>query len=240
MKRWNRLNKRLKEIIAPEVKVVFNKANLYHPTTYSEFNMSYFYIKLNGKLLWESQKDSAYCNFRYYDRWVQYSKIENFGYLSPANIIAQYLDTPKDKLLQFDEPSGLKYILWACDKRIGKERLAKMRFTKWALPIVKTRVPDYNLEPVIYQPCPIIYSCDEFTIFDIDKYKFYGDFLFVVANNIDYSSATHATCLEKKRATKGYRKVPSKKVLELTDEQIKIVKDKVQQYVETLNKTGVE
>lgn len=91
-----------------------------------------------------------------------------------------------------------------------------------------------NLEPIIYQPRPIIYTCDEFTVFDIDEYKFCGDFLFVVANNIDYSSATHATCLEEKNANNGYWKVPSKKILNLSDEQIKIVKEEVKKYVEKI------
>lgn len=109
-----------------------------------------------------------------------------------------------------------------------------MRFTKWALPIVKERVPNYNLEPIIHQPRPIIYTCDEFTVFDIDEYKFYGDFLFVVANNIDYSLATHAICLEEKKDKKGYWKVPSKKILNLNVEQIKIIKEEVKKYVEKI------
>ena len=230
MKKWNQVNKRLKTIIAPELKIAFNKSNIFHKTGWSEFNLSHFYVKLNGKIIWESQKDSAYCNFRFYDKWDQYAEDDSLGRLSPENIIAQYLDTPKEKLLQFDEPTGLKFILWACDKRIGKKRLSKTRFTKWALPIVKERVPNYNLEPIIHQPCPIIYTCDDFTVFDIDKYKFYGDFLFVVANNIDYSVATHAICLEKKRAKSGYWKIPSKKVFDLSEEQIKLINDKVNQY----------
>ncbi len=239
MKRWNQVNKRLKTIIVPELKIDFNKSNLYHRTGWSEFNMSHFFIKLNGEIIWECQKDSAYCNLHFYDRWNQYAKVEKIGRVSPANIIARYLDMPKDKLLEFDEPSGLKFILWACDKRIGKERLAKMRFTKWALPIVKERVPNYNLEPIVYQPCPIIYSCDEFTIFDVNKYDFYqtnSNHSFVVANNIDYSTATHATGLETKRQNNGYWKIPSKKILELSEEQITVVNNKVSEYNENLKK----
>lgn len=60
------------------------------------------------------------------------------------------------------------------------------------------------------------------------------NFLFVVANNIDYSSATHVTCLEEKNAKNGYWKVPSKKTLNLSDEQIKIVKEEVKKYVEKI------
>lgn len=242
MKKWTQVNKRLKTIIAPELKIAFNKSNIYHKTGRSEFNMSHFYVKLNREILWESQKNSAYCNMCFYDRWDQYARIEGFGKISPANIIAQYLDTPKDKLLEFDEPSGLKFILWACDKRIGKERLSKIRFTKWALPIVKERVPEYNLEPIIYQPCPIIYTCDEFTIFDNNKYIWYPgfSFIFIVANNIDYSIATHATALEEKRHNVGYWKIPSKKILALTERQIKIVEDEVQQYVECLRNNRKE
>ena len=56
----------------------------------------------------------------------------------------------------------------------------------------------------------------------------------MVANNIDYSSATHATCLENKNAKKGYWKVPSKKILNLSDEQIKIIKEEVKKYIEKI------
>ena len=56
----------------------------------------------------------------------------------------------------------------------------------------------------------------------------------MVANNIDYSSATHATCLEEKNAKNGYWKVPSKKTLNLSDEQIKIVKEEVKKYIEKI------
>ena len=72
---------------------------------------------------------------------------------------------PKDKLLEFDEPSGLKYILWACDKRIGKNKLLQMEFIKQAIPIVKSRVPDYNLEPCLGNGQTLVYSDEKINIF---------------------------------------------------------------------------
>ena len=83
MKKWNQVNKRLKTIIAPELKIAFNKSNIFHKTGWSEFNLSHFYVKLNGKIIWESQKDSAYCNFRFYEKWDQYAEDNNLGRLSP-------------------------------------------------------------------------------------------------------------------------------------------------------------
>ena len=44
MKKWNQVNKRLKTIIAPELKIAFNKSNIFHKTGWSEFNLSHFYV----------------------------------------------------------------------------------------------------------------------------------------------------------------------------------------------------
>ena len=90
MKRWNQVNKRLKTIIAPGLNIAFNKSNLRLTTEWSKHNRTHFYIKLNDEILWECQKDSAYCNFRYYDEWLSYGSDKKIGKLSPANIIAQY------------------------------------------------------------------------------------------------------------------------------------------------------
>ena len=65
---------------------------------------------------------------------------------SQQNIIAEYLNCPQKELLNFNEPTGLKFLLWACDKRIGKNHLKELEFTRFALPIIKQRISDYHKE----------------------------------------------------------------------------------------------
>ena len=49
------------------------------------------------------------------------------------------------------------------------------------------------------------------------------------------TKATHATCLEKKRAKSGYWKIASKKVFDLSEEQIKLIRNEVQKYQNRLS-----
>lgn len=250
---WKNVQKRLKEIISPELKLVFNSSTVEKHTfrKCASLEINHFEVKLDGKVIWEAQKDCAFYNekifwdFDLYPKWDFVSngnknEVHTFK-ASPQNIIAEYLDTPKSELLNFDEPTGLKFLLWASDKRIGKSRLKEMEFTRFALPIVKQRIPNYNKEPIVYQPCPIIYTCKDYTVFDLTKvlsYKWDEDkwyTTYVVANSIDYTQATHAVDFHyESRAKGGYCKVASKNKLILTDEQIALIKEKVEEYKNNL------
>lgn len=249
MRKWNQVQKRLKEIIAPELNIAFNSSSLEkHPfRKCGGLHVNHFEIKLDGKVIWVAQKNCCFYNekkfwdfYMSYPEWNYVSKGNNNKKhtfkASPQNIIAEYLDCPKDELLNFDEPTGLKFLLWACDKRIGKNRLKELEFTRFALPIVKQRVLDYDKEPIIYQPCPIIYTCEDYTVFDLTKVLDYPwtdeyDTTYVVANNIDYTKATHAVDFHYPNRTKGgYCKVASKNKLILTEEQILFIKEKVEEY----------
>lgn len=98
MKRWNQVNKRLKTIIAPELKIAFNKSNLRLKTGWSKLNRTHFYIKLNDEILWECQKDSAYYNFRYYDEWFSYGSDEKIGKLSQVKIVKEEVKKYVEKI----------------------------------------------------------------------------------------------------------------------------------------------
>ena len=80
-------------------------------------------------------------------------------------------------------------------------------------------------------------NCDEYTVFDLTNVSNYTwdnneyNTTYIVANNIDYTIATHAVDLHYKNYVKGgYYKVASKKKLILSEEQIAFIKEKVNEY----------
>ena len=249
MKKWNQINKRLKSILAEGLNVAFNHSPVVKTTYRDKYCISFFHVKFNGEVIWQYPKDNAYHNFRFCDKYIPYDvwerpwqggqekKIEGYTnkqFASPENIVAGYLDMPKDKLLEFDEPAGLRYILWACDKRIGKNKLSQMEFIKQALPIVRARVPEYNLEPCFGNSMTLVYSDEDINIFGKSKWAFNStwddDYLkthrFIVADNSSYSLSKHAIEIDfNGQISKWYPKMFSKNVFKLTtDTEQKILK----------------
>ena len=249
MKKWNQINKRLKSILAEGLNVAFNHSPVVKTTYRDKYCISFFHVKFNGEVIWQYPKDNAYHNFRFCDKYIPYDvwerpwqggqekKIEGYTnkqFASPENIVAGYLDMPKDKLLEFDEPAGLRYILWACDKRIGKNKLSQMEFIKQALPIVRARVPEYNLEPCLGNSMTLVYSDEDINIFGKSKWAFNStwddDYLkthrFIVTDNASYSLSKHAIEIDfNGQISKWYPKMFSKNVFKLTtDTEQKILK----------------
>ena len=249
MKKWNQINKRLKSILAEGLNVAFNHSPVVKTTYRDKYCISFFHVKFNGEVIWQYPKDNAYHNFRFCDKYIPYDvwerpwqggqekKIEGYAnkqFASPENIVAGYLDMPKDKLLEFDEPTGLRYILWTCDKRIGKNKLSQMEFIKQALPIVRARVPEYNLEPCLGNSMTLVYSDEEINIFGKSKWAFNStwddDYLkthrFIVADNASYSLSRHAIEIDfNGQISKWYPKMFSKNVFKITtDTEQKILK----------------
>ena len=245
MKQWNQINKRLQNIIHEDLNIKFIHSPLVKKTSRSELCIPFFYVKLDDKIIWSYPKDCAYDNWQFGFKWSAYvkwdrpwqggkGKYEYESYASPENIVAGYLDMPKDKLLGFDEPTGLRYILWACDKRIGKNKLSQMEFIKQALPIVRARVPEYNLEPCLGNSMTLVYSDEDINIFGKSKWAFNStwndDYLkthrFIVADNASYSLSKHAIEIDfNGQISKWYPKMFSKNVFKLTtDTEQKILK----------------
>ena len=249
MKKWNQINKRLKSILAEGLNVAFNHSPVVKTTYRDKYCISFFHVKFNGEVIWQYPKDNAYHNFRFCDKYIPYDvwerpwqggqekKIEGYTnkqFASPENIVAGYLDMPKDKLLEFDEPAGLRYILWACDKRIGKNKLSQMEFIKQALPIVRARVPEYNLEPCLGNSMTLVYADEDINIFGKSKWAFNStwddDYLkthrFIVTDNASYSLSKHAIEIDfNGQISKWYPKMFSKNVFKLTtDTEQKILK----------------
>ena len=245
MKQWNQINKRLQNIIHEDLNIKFIHSPLVKKTSRSELCIPFFYVKLDDKIIWSYPKDCAYDNWQFGFKWSAYvkwdrpwqggtGKYEYESYASPENIVAGYLDMPKDKLLGFDEPTGLRYILWACDKRIGKNKLSQMEFIKQALPIVRARVPEYNLEPCLGNSMTLVYSDEDINIFGKSKWTFNStwndDYLkthrFIVADNASYSLSKHAIEIDfNGQISKWYPKMFSKNVFKLTtDAEQKILK----------------
>ena len=249
MKKWNQINKRLKSILAEGLNVAFNHSPVVKTTYRDKYCISFFHVKFNGEVIWQYPKDNAYHNFRFCDKYIPYDdwerpwqggqakKIEGYAnkqFASPENIVAGYLDMPKDKLLEFDEPTGLRYILWACDKRIGKNKLSQMEFITQALPIVRARVPEYNLDPSLGNSMTLVYSDEDINIFGKSKWAFNStwddDYLkthrFIVTDNASYSLSKHAIEIDfNGQISKWYPKMFSKNVFKLTtDTEQKILK----------------
>ena len=249
MKKWNQINKRLKSILAEGLNVAFNHSPVVKTTYRDKYCISFFHVKFNGEVIWQYPKDNAYHNFRFCDKYIPYDvwerpwqggqekKIEGYTnkqFASPENIVAGYLDMPKNKLLEFDEPAGLRYILWACDKRIGKNKLSQMEFIKQALPIVRARVPEYNLEPCLGNSMTLVYSDEDINIFGKSKWAFNStwddDYLkthrFIVTDNASYSLSKHAIEIDfNGQISKWYPKMFSKNVFKITtDTEQKILK----------------
>ena len=237
MKQWNQINKRLQNIIHEDLNIKFIHSPLVKKTSRSELCIPFFYVKLDDKIIWSYPKDCAYDNWQFGFKWSAYvkwdrpwqggkGKYEYESYASPENIVAGYLDMPKDKLLGFDEPTGLRYILWACDKRIGKNKLSKMEFIKQALPIVKSRMPDYNLEPCLGNVQTLVYSNEKINIFgNSEKWCFNTsgydnipkDSNFLITDNPSYSLSTKANKITFDGKTKNLStKLVSKKLYEIT------------------------
>ena len=239
MKQWNQINKRLQNIIHEDLNIKFIHSPLVKKTARSELCIPFFYVKLDDKIIWSYPKDCAYDNWQFGFKWSAYvkwdrpwqggkGKYEYESYASPENIVAGYLDMPKDKLLGFDEPTGLRYILWACDKRIGKNKLLQMEFIKQALPIVKSRVPDYNLEPCLGNVQTLVYSNEKINIFgNSEKWCFNTsgydnipkDSNFLITDNPSYSLSTKANKITFDGKIKNLStKLVSKKLYEITPE----------------------
>lgn len=239
MKQWNQINKRLQNIIHEDLNIKFIHSPLVKKTSRSELCIPFFYVKLDDKIIWSYPKDCAYDNWQFGFKWSAYvkwdrpwqggkGKYEYESYASPENIVAGYLDMPKDKLLGFDEPTGLRYILWACDKRIGKNKLLQMEFIKQALPIVKSRVPDYNLEPCLGNVQTLVYSNEKINIFgNSEKWCFNTssydnipkDSNFLITDNPSYSLSTKANKITFDGKTKNLStKLVSKNLYEITPE----------------------
>ena len=239
MKQWNQINKRLQNIIHEDLNIKFIHSPLVKKTSRSELCIPFFHVKLDDKIIWSYPKDCAYDNWQFGFKWSAYvkwdrpwqggkGKYEYESYASPENIVAGYLDMPKDKLLGFDEPTGLRYILWACDKRIGKNKLLQMEFIKQALPIVKSRVPDYNLEPCLGNVQTLVYSNEKINIFgNSEKWCFNTsgydnipkDSNFLITDNPSYSLSTKANKITFDGKTKNLStKLVSKKLYEITPE----------------------
>ena len=239
MKQWNQINKRLQNIIHEDLNIKFIHSPLVKKTSRSELCIPFFYVKLDDKIIWSYPKDCAYDNWQFGFKWSAYvkwdrpwqggkGKYEYESYASPENIVAGYLDMPKDKLLGFDEPTGLRYILWACDKRIGKNKLLQMEFIKQALPIVKSRLPDYNLEPCLGNGQTLVYSDEKINIFgNSEKWCFNTsgydnipkDSNFLITDNPSYSLSTKANKITFDGKIKNLStKLVSKKLYEITPE----------------------
>jgi len=140
--RWNKLQKRLKEIIAPELNISFNNSPVVKKTDYSEIALRFFHIKLNREVIWRFPNDSEQPNWRFLYGHCGFQTAESYEY--PIHSITKYLDLPKEQLLDYEDKAGLADILKVCDKRIGYNRLKELELSPAAKKIFDVRFKDKN------------------------------------------------------------------------------------------------
>jgi len=127
-----KIKQRLANITAPELDISFNNSPVRKKTAYSEIILRFFQVKLSGEVVWWFPKDSKYEN------WVVMDKC-SMGYEHPKCSIIEYLDLPKEQLLQYEDKAGLADILKVCDKRIGYNRLKTLELSPAARKIFEAR-----------------------------------------------------------------------------------------------------
>lgn len=112
--KWNKIKKRLQDIIDPNLNVKFVYAPVQRRTGYSNYLLRYFYVVLNDEIIW---------SYPFNSNTPDYEVLAIVDFNHPIKSIMQYLDTPRNKLLKFEDNIGIAKILNACDKRIGYEKL---------------------------------------------------------------------------------------------------------------------
>ena len=103
-----------------------------------------------------------------------------------------------------------------------------MQFIKQALPIVKERVPDYNLKPCFGNGQTLVYTDEKISIFgNSEKWCFNtrgyvnspNDSNFIITDNPSYSLSTRANKITFDGETRKFpRRLVSKKILEISPE----------------------
>ena len=136
---WYKLKKRLEDIMAPNLNISFNYSPLRKKTNRSEITLRFFQVKLDDEIIWQFPKDTNQFideNFIYgqsnFDN--QYINIE-----FPIQSIIAYLNSPKEKLLDYEDKAGIVEILKVCDKRIGYNRLKTLKLSQAGTRIFEKR-----------------------------------------------------------------------------------------------------
>nr|MCD8387646.1 hypothetical protein [Bacteroidales bacterium] len=126
MKRWSKLQSTLYSIIAPEVD--FQIHCVAYPmltkTGYANQSVPRYWITIGKDIVWDFPKC---CPKEQLDA-MYYPYCRDLSIISQT--IRDYIDCPQEQLLAFDAEDtrwGLIPILRACDRRIGKRRLAEMQ-----------------------------------------------------------------------------------------------------------------
>lgn len=133
--KWNKIKKRLQDIVDPNLNIKFVYAPVQRRTGRSEYLLKYFYVELNDEIIW---------SYPYNSKTPDYEVLGVLDFDHPIKSIMKYLDESQDKLLQFknEDKIGIAEILNACDKRIGFEKLKKRLMSVPAQLIFNSRFSD--------------------------------------------------------------------------------------------------
>jgi hypothetical protein len=149
MKMWSKLQREIYNLLMPDVKlqihcVAYRMASAQKNNKRAGVNwggntlLPRYWITLEREIIWDYPKDFMEQEVPYSDykgeRMAMLKEIYPYTpyTLNISNLFRQYIDTPKDLLLDtvFDgDKWGLTDILKAADRRVGKGKLAAWRAT---------------------------------------------------------------------------------------------------------------
>lgn len=127
---WNKLKKRLANIVAPNLNIAFNNARYRKKTQRSEISIKLFHIKLDKEIIWRFPDDTQQIideNYSWGHFLTENREFESIEF--PIQSILKYLDLPKEKLIDYQDKAGIADILKACDRRIGYNRLKNLNLS---------------------------------------------------------------------------------------------------------------
>ena len=136
MKQWSKLQKKVHNLVDSKLDFNFRCSVYKFKTKHSNYHVPRFFILLNKEIIWETP-----CGYSC-EWWYVVPEI--------SNIIAEYVNTPKTKLLDKTfKKDDLKItdILKSADRRLGKKSLLKLREkikTPGAIKIIEARLNSLN------------------------------------------------------------------------------------------------
>ena len=134
MRRWSKLQKEVYNLLDPALNLQIHCRVYRKPTQWSTLQLPRYWITLNKEIIFDYP--SCFNDLKNVSPPYPYDA----AFISEiSDIIRDYIDTPKDKLLDLKDKYGIIDILKAADRRLGKENLLSIDLSKPAQKVLKVR-----------------------------------------------------------------------------------------------------
>jgi len=126
---WSKLQREIYKLLSPGLGLQIHCVAYRMGSRYGSNDLPRYWITLGKEIIWDYPRD-----FLYDDIGNELSLVDIYPYGSGISdiscLLREYIDSPKDTLLgkTFDKDKwGLTDLLKAADRRMGRERLKKLR-----------------------------------------------------------------------------------------------------------------